>query len=211
MAGLVEHDLKLPLSDADVRALKVGDIVHVSGEIHSTAGIPTHKRMLDCLERGEALPFDLKGGALFHLGSYNIEDDKGGLQILYINPTTSTRFNDLMPQLIPALGLRLTGGKGGLDARSALAMKRAGCVYLSFLGGGSPLLSDAIKEVKTVAWRDFVSHYRLVKLRIERLGPLVVGIDAKGNSTFESLSAQAQSRMPDILHGLDAARAKSSS
>lgn len=206
MSGIVEHDLRLPLSDADVRALKVGDIVYVSGEIHSTAGIPTHKRMLDCLARGEALPFDLTGGALFHLGSYNIEDDKGGLKILYINPTTSTRFNDLMPQLIPALGLRLTGGKGGLDARSAQAMKDAGCVYLSFLGGGAPILTDAIKRVTGIGWRDMISHYRLVRIEVERLGPLTVAIDAHGNSVYDDTIKAMQDKRASILAELRADR-----
>ncbi|WP_205995540.1 fumarate hydratase C-terminal domain-containing protein [Pseudolabrys sp. FHR47] len=206
MSGMVEHDLKLPLSDADVRALKVGDIVYVSGEIHSTAGIPTHKRMLECLARGEALPFDLKGGALFHLGSYNIEDADGGLKILYINPTTSTRFNDLMPQLIPALGLRLTGGKGGLDARSAQAMKDAGCVYLSFLGGGAPILTDAIKRVTGIGWRDMISHYRLVRIEVERLGPLTVAIDAHGNSVYDDTIKAIQDKRASILAELRADR-----
>ena len=206
MAGLVEHDLKLPLSENDVRALKVGDIVHVSGEIHSTAGIPTHKRMLECLARGEALPFDLKGGALFHLDSYNIEHAKGGLKILYINPTTSTRFNDLMPQLIPALGLRLTGGKGGLDARSAQAMKQAGCVYLSFLGGGAPILTDAIKRVTGIGWRDMISHYRLVRIDVERLGPLTVAIDAHGNSVYDDTIKAMQDKRASILAELRADR-----
>ena len=206
MSGTATHDLKLPLSDADVRALKVGDSDHVSGEIHSTAGIPTHKRMLDCLERGEALPFDLKGGALFHLGSYNIEDADGGLKILYINPTTSTRFNDLMPQLIPALGLRLTGGKGGLDSRSAQAMKEAGCVYLSFLGGGAPLLTDAIKRVTGIGWRDMISHYRLVRIEVERLGPLTVAIDAHGNSVYDDTIKAMQDKRAAILAELRADR-----
>lgn len=206
MSGMVEHDLKLPLSDADVRALKVGDIVYVSGEIHSTAGIPTHKRMLECLARGEALPFGLKGGALFHLGSYNIEDADGGLKILYINPTTSTRFNDLMPQLIPALGLRLTGGKGGLDARSAQAMKDAGCVYLSFLGGGAPILTDAIKRVTGIGWRDMISHYRLVRIEVERLGPLTVAIDAHGNSVYDDTIKAIQDKRASILAELRADR-----
>lgn len=206
MSGMVEHDLKLPLSDADVRALKLGDIVYVSGEIHSTAGIPTHKRMLECLARGEALPFGLKGGALFHLGSYNIEDADGGLKILYINPTTSTRFNDLMPQLIPALGLRLTGGKGGLDARSAQAMKDAGCVYLSFLGGGAPILTDAIKRVTGIGWRDMISHYRLVRIEVERLGPLTVAIDAHGNSVYDDTIKAIQDKRASILAELRADR-----
>ena len=206
MSGTATHELRLPLSDADVRALKVGDIVYVSGEIHSTAGIPTHKRMIECLERGEALPFDLRGGALFHLGSYNIEGADGGLKILYINPTTSTRFNDLMPKLIPALGLRLTGGKGGLDARSAKAMKEAGCVYLSFLGGGAPIMTDAIMSVTGIGWPDMISHYRLVRIEVERLGPLTVAIDAHGSSVYDDTIKAMQDKRASILAELRADR-----
>jgi fumarate hydratase subunit beta len=62
--------------------------------------------------------------------------------------------------------------------------------------------------VRQVAWDDLVAHYRLVKLQVERLGPLVVGIDSHGNSSFERLGREARDRMPEILAGLDAARAK---
>ena len=112
-----------------------------------------------------------------------------------MNPTTSTRFNPLMPRIIRHFGLRAVGGKGGLDRPCADAMKEVGCVYLSFLGGGSPLLSDAIKEVVAVAWDDLVAHYRLVKLRVEDLGPLVVAIDSKGNSLFDQLQESARDRL----------------
>ena len=71
-----------------------------------------------------------------------------------MNPTTSTRFNGFMPGFIRRLGLRAVGGKGGLDRACADAMREAGCVYLSFLGGGCPLLSDAIKAVRLGALDD---------------------------------------------------------
>jgi fumarate hydratase subunit beta len=102
----------------------------------------------------------------------------------------------------------MVGGKGGIDLACAEAMREVGCVYLSFLGGGSALHSAAIKAVRQVAWDDLVAHYRLVKLAVEGLGPLVVGIDARGNSSFERLGQEARDRMPKILAGLDAARAK---
>ena len=200
--------LTLPIDEATVRSLNAGDFVELTGEIVLTAGMPTCGRILEYMKEDKPLPIDIAGGTLFHLGSYS-QDTPNGFEVLYINPTTSTRFNALMPPIIRHYGLRMVGGKGGLDHANVEAMKEIGCVYLSFLGGGSPLLSDAIKEVKTVAWQDFVSHYRLVKLRVENLGPLVVGIDAKGNSTFETLTAQAEQRMPDILHDLSEARGKS--
>ena len=82
---VAEHDLALPLSEAAVRSLRVGDIVHLTGEIFATAGLPTHDRLLACLEGAEPLPFDMAGGALFHLGSLNAEAADGSLSIVYMN------------------------------------------------------------------------------------------------------------------------------
>jgi fumarate hydratase subunit beta len=197
--------LTLPLTEAKVRTLSAGDFVTLDGEIVITAGLPTHHRIIEHVEAGKPLPIDIRGGTFFHLGSYS-RDRNGAFEVLYMNPTTSTRFNPLMPRIIRHFGLRAVGGKGGLDAASAAAMREVGCVYLSFLGGGSALLSDAIKDVVAVAWDDLVAHYRLVKLRVEGLGPLVVAIDAKGTSLFDTLSEAARDRLPEILHDLDVAR-----
>jgi fumarate hydratase subunit beta len=85
-------------------------------------------------------------------------------------------------------------------------MQEVGCVYLSFLGGGAALHTDAIKEVVAVAWNDLVAHYRLVKLRVEGLGPLFVGIDAHGRSSFDALSQRAEQRLAGIMDELEAGR-----
>jgi fumarate hydratase subunit beta len=197
--------LALPLTEAKVRGLSAGDFVTLDGEIVITAGLPTHHRIIEHIDAGRELPIDLTGGTFFHLGSYSRDRD-GAFEVLYMNPTTSTRFNPLMPRIIRHFGLRAVGGKGGLDRQCAETMKEVGCVYLSFLGGGSPLLSDAIKEVVAVAWEDLVAHYRLVKLRVEDLGPLVVAIDSKGNSLFDQLQESARDRLGSILHELEVDR-----
>jgi fumarate hydratase subunit beta len=183
--------------------------VLLDGEIVITAGLPTHQRLLACAEEGRAPPIALQGGSLLHLGSYSRDTADGGLEVLYMNPTTSTRFNPLMPRLIRHFGLTAVGGKGGLDAACAAAMAEVGCVYLSFLGGGAPLHTTAIRAVRDVAYPDLVAHYRLVRLAVEGLGPLTVGIDAHGNSLFETLHHQAEDRLPEILARLDADRAAS--
>ena len=170
-----------------------------------TAGLPTHARIAEYLDTGRALPVDLAGGALFHLGSYN-QDTADGFDVLYMNPTTSTRFNGYMPGFIRRLGLRAVGGKGGLDRACADAMRECGCVYLSFIGGGCPLLSAAIRSVVSVHWTDLIAHFRLVTLRVEGLGPLTVGIDAHGNSLYDSLRDDAASRLPAIMAALRAER-----
>ena len=111
-------------------------------------GIPTHQRMAQAVRQGEALPVDLQGGAFFHLSTYVREQD-GSAVPLYLNPSTSTRYNAWMPDIVRGLGLRLVGGKGGLDDASVAALRECGCAYLSFLGGGAPLLSRALRGVPT--------------------------------------------------------------
>ena len=204
VAGI--RNLRLPLDEESVRRLRVGDFVTLTGDIVLTAGLPTHERILQHIEAGQALPIDIAGGTLFHLGSYSREAD-GKFEVLYMNPTTSTRFNPFMPRFIRQFGLRAVGGKGGLDRACAEAMREVGCVYLSFHGGGAALHSAAIKAVVDVAWNDLVAHYRLVKLRVEDLGPLAVAIDAHGNSAYDQLGQAAQARLPQILRELDAERA----
>jgi fumarate hydratase subunit beta len=200
--------LQLPLTEDAVRSLSLGDMVYLNGDIVISAGVPTYQRMIEFLDRGERLPLDLTHAALFHLGSYN-EETEDGFRILYMNPTTSTRFNTLMPHLIRTLGLRAVGGKGGLDRECANAMKEVGCVYLSFVGGGCPILSDAVKRVVAVEWNDLIAHYRLVKLTVEMLGPLTVAIDAHGNTLYENLQTDARQKLPEILAELNHMRGAS--
>jgi fumarate hydratase subunit beta len=200
------HQIQLPLTEEAVRALRVDDHVLLTGEIVITAGLPTHDRILEHVEAGKPLPIDLTNAAFFHLGSYS-QEENGVFDVLYMNPTTSTRFNHYMPTFIRSLQLRAVGGKGGLDHESTTAMQEVGCVYLSFLGGGCPLLSEAIKEIVSVSWDDLIAHYRLVKLRVEDLGPLVVAIDAHGNNTFVSLKEGARDRLPAIMEELNRGRA----
>ena len=206
---LATHRLNFPLSEADARSLRAGDQVIMDGEIIVTAGLPTHHRLIGCLDGKEPLPMPLEGKSLFHLGSYSEEvneGDKHSLALLYINPTTSTRFNPVMPRLISEFKFHAIGGKGGLDANSVEAMRKAGCVYLSFLGGGATLHTQAVREVLEVGWSDMLMHYRVVRLRVEGLGPVTVAIDAHGNSTYADAQAHAVSHMDDIMAFMDEGR-----
>jgi fumarate hydratase subunit beta len=207
--ALRTHRMQFPLSAADARRLRAGDQVVLDGEIVMSAGLPTHQRLLGCLDGVEPMPMALRGASVFHLGSYSRETD-GRFEVLYLNPTTSTRFNALMPRLIRSLEWHAVGGKGGLDEACVEAMREAGCVYLSFLGGGGTLHSQAIRRVVEVGWRDMLVHYRVVRLAVEGLGPVTVGIDAHGRSLYAEEQASAQARLPEILRGLDEARSRRS-
>jgi fumarate hydratase subunit beta len=201
------HRLQLPLTEEKVRSLSLGDTVYLDGEIVVVGtGLPAHDRILSYIDEGKPLPIDLNGATILHFGSYSRLVD-GAYEVLYINPTTSARFNRYMPKIIKTFGLRAVGGKGGFNAETVQAMKETGCVYLSFLGGGCAVLSESIKEVLAVEWNDLIFQYRMVKLRVEGLGPATVGIDSHGNSIYENLRVNAEQRLPQILRDLAEDRA----
>ncbi|MDY6949500.1 MAG: fumarate hydratase C-terminal domain-containing protein [Pseudomonadota bacterium] len=200
------HSLALPLRRQDVLRLAVGDTVLLTGEVTVTGGMPAHQRIQQCLQRGESTPVSI-ADTFLHLPVMLLEGS-AGCDVRYANPTTSMRFASYMPQLIRAFDLRIVGGKGGLDSMSVEAMQEVGCVYLSLLGGGSPILSDCIEQVTCVGWDDLPVHFRLSRLKVRDLGPLSVAIDAHGNSIYAQLAAQARTRLPHILERLDARRSK---
>ncbi|MGW3473134.1 fumarate hydratase C-terminal domain-containing protein [Saccharopolyspora sp. NPDC000995] len=199
------REIELPAGEDVVRDLRAGDLVHLTGEIVISAGLPTYRRLLAEMRQGIEPPLDLRGRALFHVGSLG-EEINGEYHLLYLNPTTSTRFDPEMPDLIRGLGIRFAGGKGGLGEESVRAMQKTGCVYLGFLGGGCTLLSDAIRRVTGVHWTEMVEHYRLVQVEVDRLGPLTVGIDAHSRSIYRELRDDAQARLPEILAELSSRR-----
>ena len=200
------QELTLPIDEHRIRALCVGDLVRLSGKVTVSIGIPTHQRMAMAALQGQPLPVDIRGGAFLHLSTYVLEKD-GILIPMYLNPSTSTRYNTWMPAIVRGLGPRIVGGKGGLNAESVATLQECGCVYLSFLGGGSPLLSRALRGVHSMHWTEYISQFRLLTLDVQSLGPATVAIDAQGQSIYQSVGERAKARMPAILEQMAKARA----
>lgn len=200
--------LTLPLTHDAARELKVGDLVMLDGEITATAGFPTHQRVIDAIAGSGRLPFQLEDSAVFHLGS-SCRQEGGRWLPNYVNPTTSTRFDAFMPEIIRKLRLTSTGGKGGMGAECIKAMKEVGCVYFAMPGGASPLLSNGVVERLEAGWDDLIEQFRLSRFRLKEFGPVTVAIDANGRSLYQNLQERAASRLPEILKGLEAARTSS--
>lgn len=196
--------LRLPLGPDTARNLQVGQQVLLDGYVTVTAGFHTHKRMVETLEAGDPLPIDLCG-SFFHMGSCCYEKD-GRFHPHYVNPTTSTRFDAYLPMIVRRLGLTAIGGKGGVGEDVVAALQETGGVYLAMPGGASPLLSAGVVERLETAWDDLIEQFRLSRFALDGFGPLVVGVDAHGNSLYRSLSMQAQDRLPAILARLDSRR-----
>ncbi len=177
-AGKVKK-LASPLSEADVRSLKAGDQILVSGAVY-TARDMAHKRLCASLEAGQKLPFELEGSIIYFLGP---SPARPGRVIGAAGPTTSARMDAFSPKLIAA-GLRAMIGKGYRGDEVRKALKEYGAVHLAAVGGAGALLSKCIKSVEVIAYEDLGTE-AVRKLEVVDF-PVIVAYDAAGNSVYEN-------------------------
>lgn len=171
-------ELNMPLKEEDVRKLNAGDTVLVSGVLY-TARDAAHKRMVDCMEKGEKLPFDPDGTGIYYVGP---SPTKPGDVIGSAGPTTSYRMDDLTVPFLER-GLKLMIGKGKRDQKVIDGMKKYGTVYLAAIGGAGAYISNSIKECEIIAYED-LGPEAVRKIRVEKL-MLTVAIDSKGVNIYE--------------------------
>ena len=146
---MATHHLTTPLTDADVKSLRSGDLVLLSGTIH-TARDAAHKRLFEALDAGKALPFDLKGGLIYYVGP---SPAPPGLPIGAAGPTTSYRMDTYAPRL-HALGLKGSIGKGKRDDAVKASLREHKAVYLGATGGAGALLAQRNTKAKVIAYDD---------------------------------------------------------
>lgn len=183
--------LTTPLKDKDVRDLKIGDIVYITGTIY-TARDETHLRLLE-----EGSPIDLEGAVIFHCGPI-VEKTDDGWEIVAAGPTTSSRMNSLEPKTIERFKIRGIIGKGGMDSNTLEAMKEYGCVYLAITGGAALLAARSIERVESVYWLDLGMPEAMWVLKVKDFGPLVVAMDTKGTSIYADIDRLVQERLLKI-------------
>ena len=138
-----------PLTPEEARKLKSGDSVLLSGVVY-TARDAAHKRLVDALDRGEKLPFDLKGALVYYVGP---SPAPPGRPIGAAGPTTSYRMDSYAPRL-HALGLKGSIGKGKRNDAVKASLKEYRAVYLGATGGAGALLSQRITDAKVIAYED---------------------------------------------------------
>ncbi len=188
--------LKVPLSREDVDSLKVGEVIELSGIVH-TLRDEAHKEALEIHHRNEQLPFDLKNGVVFHCGP--IMRRKGDeWELVAAGPTTSTRMNDMEPEFIASFGVRAIIGKGGMSHSTVDAMQKEGCVYLSTTGGTAVLAARGVRSVEGVHWLGLGMPEAVWVFDMNHFGPLIVSIDAHGNSLYDRVDAQVRDSLTNI-------------
>ena len=180
-------DVKLPLTDETIRQLKSGDNVLLTGVMY-VGRDSAHKRMVESLDRGEALPFDIKGQTIYYMGP---TPAKPGQVIGSAGPTTSGRMDAFSPRLIAA-GLRGMIGKGMRSAAVKEAIKKHGAVYMAAIGGTGALISKSIKKSEVIAYKELGAE-AILKLEVEDFPATVIN-DIYGGDLYEEGKAKYQKR-----------------
>jgi fumarate hydratase subunit beta len=195
--------LKAPFTEEKIRALKVGDRVEIYGLIY-TGRDAVHK----WLHEGNEPPkheVDLKDAVIYHCGPVVMEKGTGAKKhyvVTAAGPTTSTREEPYQAGIIEKFGVKAVIGKGGMGEKTRQACERFGCVYLHAVGGAAQVLAEAIKKVEGVyGLEKFGSPEAIWKLQVEKF-PVVVTIDAHGNSLHKEMEASSASALQEIYSEL---------
>jgi fumarate hydratase class I len=183
-----------PFCEKDIRSLKAGDAVSVSGRIY-TGRDKFHKYFAD----GGKLPCDFRDGALFHCGPVVVKNSDGTWRVVAGGPTTSVRENPYEPAFIERTGVRLIIGKGGMDARTLEACARFGAVYLQAVGGAAAVTAHAIKRVPNVYFlEEFGAAEACWEFDVEDFR-CVVAMDSHGTSLFAQVEAESSRQFESLM------------
>jgi len=167
-----------PLTEEQTRGLKAGDIVYLSGTIY-TARDAAHKRLVDLIEAGQELPFDLEGSVIYFVGP---TPPKPGDPIGSAGPTTSYRMDSYSPTMLKH-GSRGMIGKGKRNQEVKDACKEYGGIYFGATGGAGALLGKQIKSAEVIAYEE-LGPEAIRKLTVEEF-PVTVINDTHGSDLYQ--------------------------
>jgi fumarate hydratase subunit beta len=176
----MEHRLRTPLERGEILKLRTGDTVYLTGEIF-TARDEAHLRAIKLMERGEPLPFEFNRGVVYHCGP--LMKKTNGWKVLSAGPTTSARMNNFTLKILEKVDVLGIIGKGGMSREVTEALKGKGA-YFAYTGGAGALAAQTIESVKGVYWEDLGMAEAVWVFEVKEFGPLIVGIDAEGNSLY---------------------------
>jgi len=181
--------ITLPLNDEILKDLKAGDNLLLTGVMY-VGRDAAHKRMVEALDQGKALPFDIKGATIYYMGP---SPARPGRVIGSAGPTTSGRMDAYAPRLM-AEGLKGMVGKGLRSKAVKDAMVKYKAVYLGAIGGAGTIISKSIKKAEIVAYEELGAE-ALRRLEVEDF-PVTVVNDIYGGDLYEEGKAKYQVRVP---------------
>jgi L(+)-tartrate dehydratase beta subunit len=196
---MADYRFKTPLTEADMRQLRVGDSVTLDGIVFGVRDA----NLIRVFDQGVAPPVDWRGAALLHTAPNVRKIGPGKYEALCVGTTTSMRMDRFTEALLRDHGVRAILGKGGLSQRSAELMKQYGACYLSVTGGAAAMETLQIEEIEKAYWEDLMPEC-IWQIRFNGFGPLTVGIDAHGGNMQLEVQAQAQQKAQELLRKMGA-------
>jgi len=179
--------LQAPVSDEEVRKLKVGDIVIINGQMHTGRDAFHHYVMHHDLPEG----LETEGGIIYHCGPVVMKNEAGEYVITSAGPTTSIREEPYQADVIKKLGLRVVIGKGGMGPKTLAGLKEHGAVYLNGIGGAAVYYARCIKKVTGVHFLEEMGVPEAMwHLQVESF-PAIVTMDAHGNSLHQEVEDES--------------------
>lgn len=166
-----------PFTDELIRSLHAGDMLYISGTIY-TARDAAHLLLVEMIERGEPMPFDFEGEAVYYAGPCPA---KPGEPIGSVGPTTAGRMDPYSPILIEK-GLKVMIGKGLRSKEVVDAMVAHGGVFFAAIGGAAALMGKSVKKAEVIAFPELGTE-AIRRLEVEML-PVIVAIDSYGNDAY---------------------------
>ncbi|NLT11751.1 MAG: L(+)-tartrate dehydratase subunit beta [Clostridiaceae bacterium] len=175
--------LSTPIQDRDIRDLRIGDIVYLSGYL-ITGRDDVHQR---AIKQGKDIPVDFAGNAIFHAGPIMQKDpsQSSGYRVISVGPTTSMRMELYQKEFLEQTGVKIIIGKGGMGPKTTEGCVRQCAIHTVFPGGCAVLAAERVEEVERVEWLDLGMPEAMWVLRVKDFGPLIVSIDTEGNNLFE--------------------------
>ena len=200
---MAHHNLDMPISDAQVRALRAGDTVTLQRTLFGIRDA-TQIAMFD---RGRSTAFDMRGHAVVHTApnvrKVPVSDAyPAGYEALCVGTTTSSRMERFSAPLLSQYGVRLIVGKGGMQQGSLAAFAEFGGAYLAVVGGAAALQTSWINAIEAVDMDD-LNPESLWRFRIRDFGPLLVGMDSHGRSLYNTVNDEVAQRRAAVLAKLD--------
>jgi fumarate hydratase subunit beta len=181
----MQKKVMLPLTDEILKGLRAGDNLLLTGVIY-VGRDAAHKRMVEALDQGKPLPFDIKGATIYYMGP---SPARPGRVIGSAGPTTSGRMDAYAPRLM-AEGLKGMIGKGLRSKAVKDAMMKYKAVYLGAIGGAGAIISRSIKKAEVVAYEELGAE-ALRRLEVEDF-PVTVVNDIYGGDLYEEGKAKYQ-------------------
>ncbi len=195
----MQHDFTMPITEAQARALKVGDTVTLGGALYGIRDAT----LIHMFDKDRRTRLDMKGHAVIHTAP-NVRkvpgsnENPAGYAAVCVGTTTSARMERFTKPLMAREGVRIIIGKGGMGPATLAAFKELGGAYLAIIGGAAALETTWIESIDDVDLDD-LNPESLWKFRVKGFGPLLVAMDSHGASMYDRVNKQAADRRSAAL------------